>query len=456
MTNTGTASALQQLWQALSGGNPIAARFEENGQGDLPSSFAVSDLASASIGAAGLALAEWCKINGHDAGTVEVGRRLASLWFSMTIKPVGWSLPPVWDVIAGDYRTADGWIRLHTNAAHHRAAALSVLKTEPDREILAEIVRHWTAEALETAVVDAGGCAARMMSEDEWRSHPQGMAVAGEPLVHRDDGGDAISRFSFDPERPLAGIRVLDLTRVLAGPVATRFLAGFGAEVLRLDPPGWDEANVAPEVTLGKRCATLDLKSTEGRAQFRVLLASADILVSGYRSDALERLGLGASDRQNVRPGLIDVSLDAYGWSGLWARRRGFDSLVQMSAGIAERGMRDAGAEKPVPLPVQALDHATGYLLAAMALRGLAERASTGRGSHWRTSLARMALLLTGLPVNPGDKLPPATDDDYADLREETVWGPALRMKPPLRLGSLLPSWDRPPGPLGTAPPAWL
>jgi hypothetical protein len=242
MADSGTQRALQQFWQALGGGALAAPRFQEVGEGDLPSSFAVSDLASASIGAAGQALAQWCRINGHDAGTVAIDRRLASLWFSMTIKPVGWSLPPVWDAIAGDYKAADGWIRLHTNAAHHRAAALGVLKVGPVREKVAEVVRQWSAEALETAVVDAGGCAAQMMSEDQWRSHPQGIAVAGEPLVLRDEGSEGAAQLSFDPARPLAGIRVLDLTRVLAGPVATRLLAGFGAEVLRLDPPGRSDA----------------------------------------------------------------------------------------------------------------------------------------------------------------------------------------------------------------------
>lgn len=148
--------------------------------------------------------------------------------------------------------------------------------------------------------------------------------MAAEPLVwHEEFPGSSLPDWPLDRERPLAGIRVLDLTRVLAGPIATRFLAGFGAEVLRIDPPDWNEPGVVPEVTLGKRCARLDLQQTADRERFRRLLASADVLVHGYRADALERLGFGADVRRALNPGLVDVSLNAYGWSGPWQTRRG-------------------------------------------------------------------------------------------------------------------------------------
>src|SRR5690606_14976535 len=153
----------------------------------------------------------------------------------------------------------------------------------------------------------------------------------------------------------LAGIRVLDLTRILSGPIATRFLAGYGADVLRIDPIDWDEPAVAPDVTLGKRRARLDLRSPEGKATFEHLLQQADVLVHGYRSDALEKLGLGETRRRELNPGLVDVCLDAYGWTGDWRARRGFDSLVQMSSGIAHAGMTLLNKPIPTPLPVQAL-----------------------------------------------------------------------------------------------------
>ncbi|MBN3821936.1 acyl-CoA transferase, partial [Paraburkholderia sp. Se-20369] len=203
-------------------------------------------------------------------------------------------------------------------------------------------------------------------TQDEWARHPQGVAVRAEPLLIH----DAISAEGPRPTwtapagRPLHGVRVLDLTRILAGPVATRFLAGFGADVLRIDPIQWDEPNTVPEVVLGKRCARVDLKMPEGRALLRDLIREADVMVHGYRPDALDRLGFDADERRRINPGLVDVSLDAYGWSGPWRARRGFDSLLQTSTGLVETAMRATGADRPVPLPVQALDHGTGYLLA--------------------------------------------------------------------------------------------
>ncbi|MYM98326.1 CoA transferase, partial [Duganella vulcania] len=294
----------------------------------------------------------------------------------------------------------------------------------------------------------------------EWAAHEQGRAVAAEPLV-----AFTAREASFHagwapttPSRPLAGLKVLDLTRVLAGPVATRFLAGYGADVLRIDPPSWDEPGVIPEVTLGKRCARLDLHLARDRDVFETLLAQADVLVHGYRPAALEGLGFGEELRRRLNPGLVDVALDAYGWTGPLSGRRGFDSLVQMSAGIAERGMRWRGADQPVPLPVQALDHATGYLMAAAVVRGLVHRLEEGRATQARLSLARTALLLIGL--SPAGKpaaqpLAPANEADLAPELEQTAWGPAQRYRPPVAIDGAPMAWDRPATKLGSSPPKW-
>lgn len=254
--------------------------------------------------------------------------------------------------------------------------------------------------------------------------------------------------------RPLEGVRVLDLTRVLAGPVATRFLAGAGAEVLRLDPPDWDEPAVVPEVTLGKRCARLDARTADGRAAVLELLAGADVLVHGYRPGALDALlGIDADGRAAHRPGLVEVCLDAYGWSGPWSGRRGFDSLVQMSCGIAERGMRWAGRDVPTPLPVQALDHATGYLLAAEAIDGLRERWETGTGSVRRASLARTAAWLVDLA--PDDDQPlPEVPWGRATV-EHTAWGPGRRLPPPVTVEGTPLRWFRAATPLGSDAARW-
>ncbi|TNF22776.1 MAG: acyl-CoA transferase [Rhodobacteraceae bacterium] len=444
----------QPLWPQITAALALPQTpFAEAGEGDLPSVFAVGDFACATIGAAGAALAA---LTGRDAGAVAVDRRRAALWFDMTLRPLGWELPSIWDPIAGVYATRDGFIRLHTNAPHHRAAALAVLGCAGDRDAVAEAVRGWSAEALETAIVAARGCAAALRSAEDWQAHPQGRAVAAEPLVRWHEAPDcAPAPPPGPPERVLTGLRVLDLTRVLAGPVASRFLAGYGADVLRIDPPHWTEPAAEAEVNLGKHCAGLDLRDAQDRARFEHLLDSADVLLHGYRPGALEGLGYGAGARRTRNPGLIDVSLSAYGRSGPWATRRGFDSLVQMSCGIAAEGARIAGQDSPLPLPVQALDHGTGYLLAATVLRGLARRAQ-GRTTSAELSLARSARCLMSAPGTLTPEVPvTARDTDLAPGIEATGWGPARRILPPLSVAGRAPSWTIASGPVRRHPARW-
>ena len=416
------------------------------GEGEWPSLYAVTALASGSIGAFGATLARY---GSHGSGqgrgpSVSLDRRLASLWFDMTIRPDGWEMPSLWDDVAGNYETADGWVRLHTNAPHHRRAALRALGCEGTRDAVARACRERACEEIETAVVEAGGCAAAMRSEEEWwRGHPQGRAVATEPLVAWDDHGTVEpDGNAVDPDRPLRGVRVLDVTRVLAGPVAGRALAAYGADVLRIDPPGWDEPGVIPEVTLGKRCATLDLKSDRGRARFEDLVREADLLLHGLRPGAMAALGFDGEALRRINPRLLDATLCAWGWTGPWAARRGYDSLVQMACGIAEAGMRATGADRPVPLPVQALDHATGYYLATAAVEALRLRRETGRIATARLSLARTALALmqTGRAGINGD-LAPLADDDLAAATERTSWGPARRVRWPLEIDGMPARW---------------
>jgi len=451
---------VSQIWGAAGGHSSQLPSLQVTGSGNLPSIFAVTDLAVAAVGAAGLAVAELLQVAGVAAGDllpVEVDRRLASFWFGTTIRAQGWQIPPSWDAVAGDYQTADGWIRLHTNAPHHRAAALAVLDAEPDASLVAQAVRGWQADQLELAIVEQGGCAAAMRTLNQWHSHPQGMAVNAEPLLHvKPSAAVAAPDWRLSLERPLQGIRVLDLTRVLAGPTATRLMAGLGAEVLRLDPPTWNEPALVADMVVGKRCARIDLKTAAGRDILSTLLAQADVLVHGYRSDALAGLGFDQAQRRRINPGLVDVSLDAYGWSGAWHARRGFDSLVQMSSGIAHAGMQRLGRDRPTPLPVQALDHATGYLLALAAIRGLTQRLLSGQGISARTSLARMAQLLVSGPAQQFEaSLAPESAADCAAPIEPTYWGPAQRLRGPLRVGTAELAWQIPAGPLGSAPPQW-
>jgi hypothetical protein len=417
----------------------------QRGSGELYACFRVSDMAEAAVTAATRELAALL-----GARDISIDRRLCLLWFGMSLRPSGWSLPSAWDPLAGDYQAADGWIRLHTNANHHREAALRVLNCDADKARLTEVIADWKKNDLEDAVVNEGGAAAAMHSLAEWANHPQGQQVHSEPLIdwHQSGYGPKLSG--------LRGRRVLDLTRILAGPVATRFLAGFGADVLRLDPPNWHEPALEPEVTLGKRRAGLDLHLAHDRQIFERLIAQADVLVHGYRPGALDRLGYDTETRQRLSPGLIEVSLNAYGWGGAWKERRGFDSLVQMSCGIADEGMRRAKDTKPVPLPVQALDHATGYLMAAAVLRALRHCQLTGDRLSARLSLARTAGLLVdggvhdfhGNPIND-------TADDLCHAMETTSWGPAKRLKFPASVDGKPPEWPRPAGLLRVDDARW-
>lgn len=435
----------KEIEEALGADMTPAVDVNESSPAELPSCFSTSDLAVSSIRSAAAELAELV-----GAQTVALDCRMALRWFGMTLRPINWELPSTWDPVAGDYKTADGWIRLHTNAPHHRHAALRVLGCKADKRIVVEATQRWKRTELEQAVVTEGGAAVAIHELAEWAEHPQGRAVAAEPLIAWREVGVATGSVC------LAGLRVLDMTRVLAGPVSTRFLGGFGAKVLRIDPPWWNEPGIEPEVTVGKRRAGLNLKIKADRQVFDALLARADILVHGYRPGALERLGYGEDQLRRLAPTLIDVSLSAYGWTGPWAGRRGFDSLVQMSCGIADEGMRRIGGERPVPLPVQALDHATGYLMAATVLRALRIRRATGRIFSGRLSLARTAALLIrqGARDFMGEELEQRAEDLVPEI-EGTDWGPAQRLRFPVFIDGRGPNWQSPAGVLRSGRPKW-
>ena len=275
-----------ELWRALGGPEHLVERLSVRGVGDLPSALRVTDLAVAAMGVAGLATSELVGTVTDAVAGVSVDRQRASSWFGSAVRPVGWTLPAVWDPLAGNYRARDGWIRLHTNATHHRDRALEVLGVHADLIAVTRAVRRWSATNLEREIVAAGGCAAAMRSREQWLEHPQGVAVAAEPLLEWHDGtrAEGVSAWHPTVSRPLEGLRVLDLTRVIAGPVATRFLAMLGADVLRIDPPGWEEDALLPNMTLGKRMARIDAKRLDG--DFAVVATARP----GLALDTLQRV----------------------------------------------------------------------------------------------------------------------------------------------------------------------
>lgn len=447
-------------------------RLRLTGRPFLGGAYPVGAFATAAIATTAAALAE---LTDH-RGPITVDASLAGGWFRAAVRPRE-AQPSPWAELTGDYRAADGWIRLHMNAPHHRDAALAVLglqpahsadtpAAEPTRDDVAAAVAPFDVDVLEAAVVEAGGAAARARSVDDWREHPQGIAVESEPLIAVDETGPARPEQPFPPgrpERPLEGVRVLDLTRVLAGPVATRALAMLGADVLRIDPPEWDEPAVEPDMTLGKRCARVDAHSVDGGSELLALVAEADVLVHGYRPGALDSLGLDAETLAAVRPGLVEVQLDAWGYSGPWAERRGFDSLVQLATGIAGPHDDDAtdaadaraASDAPIALPVQALDHATGWLAATAALRAVAHARRTGEGSRSRVSLARTALELERLRelLGPAEARP---EPRLTTTRIDTPWGLADVLASPLLVGGVRLHTPHPPRHLGSDAPYWL
>jgi hypothetical protein len=444
------------------------------GEGSLPSAFDVTGFATAALGLVALAGARVSRLHGGpnestsaesiSAESISVDRRLASLSMTTTAFPIGWEPQSPWDDLAGDYKARDGWIRLHTNAAAHRKSALKALGCEPTRQAVAAAIQTWKCDDLELAVHAAGGVAGTMRSAAQWASHPHGKSVRQEPLVDVARLAKTATRGTTgSPRRPLAGVRVLDFTKVLAGPVATRFLALFGADVIRVDCADWAEPGLSHDTTVGKRCVHIDGRQPHGREALRALFTSADIVVHGYRPGALESLGLGERQRHELNPGVVEVCLNAYGLSGPWSHRRGFDSIVQMSCGIAEAGMQRFGRDTPTPLPVQALDHVTGFIMAATALNGWAEKLETGFGSVHRTSLARTAWELMSGPAGAlhGSLREVDLTSDSKDLFtvvEASSWGPLRRMVPPFSIPGVDLWWDRPAAELGSTalPVNWL
>jgi len=435
------------------------------GDGALPSCFAVSGFSQSAIATATNQLLQLR----HECWGVEsqatIDRALSTQWCSQSVVPMdGWEVPGAWDEFAADYCAQDGWIRLHTNAPHHRQRALKVLGHPANKQQAVEAVAQWRVDELEGAVVDAGGAAAAMRSSEQWRAHKQGLAVSQEPVISWQvtdlpTNAPVVKPELSDANLPLKGLRVLDLTRVIAGPVCTRFLASFGANVLRIDPPDWQEGANILEMTVGKRCTGLDLTQPADKQVFEQLVSEAHVLVHGYRANALEELGLGKDWRQNVNPYLIQTGLNAYGWTGPWKNRRGFDSLVQMSTGIAHRGQQVYNASKPVPLPYQALDHVTGYLMAASTLYALRLLMADNKVGYSRVSLARQSMLLQQLSEKYGatteQNLRALGTRDLNNAVEQSAFGRLQRYQLPYVFSDIQPAFAQPITELRMSSPSW-
>ena len=458
------ARLLGEAWAALGGGETGTELQVTGVRGSLPSHLPVEDTAIACAGAALLAAADLQAQRGGpvartarlDRGHVAAAFR-SEAYLRLNGAPAGAgfaSLSRFWP-------TRDGWVRTHGNYPWHREALLRALGTGEDPDQVAAAVAGRAALEVEDLVVGAGGVAAAVRTQAQWRAGPAGQAVAAAGLVQGGRLGDAPPRrragpFGTAPAAllPAAGIRVLDLTRVIAGPVATRYLAALGADVLRLDPPHRPELPLhARDGLLGKRSALLDLDADAGRLE--ELLGAADVLVHGYRPHALDKFGLSPGALAERHPGLVVVSLSAWGSTGPWGGRRGFDSIVQAASGIAVA--ESADGDRPGAMPCQLLDHGTGYLCAAAALRGLADQAAAGGTQVRELSLARTAHWLLGsaaadLASAPGGR--PAGAADWLTTLGSAA-GPVTVVRPLGQLDGRELAWPSALTRYGGDPPGW-
>ena len=395
-------------------------------------------------------------------------------------------MPPLWDPLSGLYPCgaglpghSSGWVRIHANFAHHRDGVLRLLQlpagASTPREAVAQALHGWDAAAFEQAAADAGLVVAALRSQAQWDAHPQAAAVAAQPLVsiERIDGAgvDSAARPpapplpwppTSPPQAPLHGLRVLDLTRILAGPVAGRLLARFGADVLLVNAPHLPNIDAIADTSRGKRSCLMDLRRPADRANFDALVSGCQVLLQGYRPGALARHGYSAFALAQQRPGIVVAELSAYGWTGPWAGRRGFDSLVQTATGFNLAEAAAAGSNTPQAMPVQILDYCAGHLLAFGIQAALLRQATEGGSWRVRISLAGVGLWLRSLGRLPGGLA--AQRPDITPLLEDSASGFGQAGKPgvlrAMRSVACFPTLDlptaRPSMPPGSHAPVWL
>ncbi|WP_336322132.1 CoA transferase [Streptomyces lavendofoliae] len=461
--SAGTSAA----WAALGADPALLERVSHGGPpGGLPARLPVMELARATVAVCSLAAAELAAVrSGRPVPAVRVDDgAVATAFLSDRLVRVDGRAWTAFAPLSRFWRAADGWVRTHANYPHHRERLLLALGL-PDgaaADAVAGAIAERRAEEVEDAVYAAGGLAVAVRDVARWAAHEQGALVPTRPLLtlERLDGTReavpprAWSGATGTPLLPCAGLRVLDLTRVLAGPVATRTLALLGADVLRIDAPHLPESQEAHNDTgMGKRSTTLDLGRGADHRVFEELLADADVVVTGYRPGALDRFGLCAEALAERRPGLVVAQLSAWGGYGPWRGRRGFDSLVQAATGVS---LLEGSGGEPGALPAQALDHGTGYLLAAAVLRALSERYGPDGGG---TRLARLALTQTAHWLVHGLASTPERGGGHDPERWTTTTdSPMGRLRhalPPVSYEGGPADWARPPGLWGTDAARW-
>jgi crotonobetainyl-CoA:carnitine CoA-transferase CaiB-like acyl-CoA transferase len=432
----------------------------------LPTRFRIGAAGAAAVATAAIAANELWTERTHrprQAIAVDLHHAVAALRSARYLRIDGKVPKEPFDRLSGLYE-AQGrrWVFIHCNFPNHRGAALGVLglRGNIERTAVAAAIRERDALDLEDAIHAAGGCAAFVRTPAEWAAHPQRAAVASLPLLEIERIGAAPPEALPAGDRPLSGVRVLDLTRVLAGPTCARTLAEHGAEVLKISASHLPHSGeIEIDTGLGKRAAFLDLREARDIATLAALVRDGrcDVFSQSYRPGTLAARGFGAEQLAALRPGIVAVELSAWGRAGPWASRRGFDTIVQCSSGMA---MIEGGG-KPRLLPVSAIDYVSGYLMAMGAMVALLRRAREGGSWRVRVSLARTGewivergLVEAAAIADIPKELPEA---EIARITMETgsPLGVIRHLRPVAQMSETPPRWSRPPSPLGADPPAW-
>jgi crotonobetainyl-CoA:carnitine CoA-transferase CaiB-like acyl-CoA transferase len=433
----------------------------------LPTPFRIGVAGAATLAATGLAAADlWeLRTGRRQSVAVDVRQATASLRSGHYMKLGEGEVSTRRNSIMGVYPTKDGrWSYIHANFPNHRAAALSVLGVPEDRDAVAKAVLNWNAADLEEAVIAAKGAGGMVRTHREWAQHPQAAAIAALPLLEIIRIGDSNPEPLPKGNRPLSGIRVLDLTRVLAGPTCARTLAEHGADVLKITGAhlpnlGYQEFDTGH----GKLSAQLDLREQKDVDTLRGLVRDADVFSQGYRPGTLGGRGLSPEELAAIRPGLVYVSLCAFSHAGPWASRRGFDTVIQTVSGITSRQAEVVPAKTPAPqfYPVSAIDYCTGYLMAFGAMVALRRRAEEGGSWLVRISLAQVGKWIVDLGEVPESAARDAPAEFAPEELErwsmvsDTPSGKLRHLKPVVQLSETPPYWARASVPLGYHQPVW-
>lgn len=438
---------------------PLAALRITSSPNVLPTPWPVGPLAAAALGATGLAATALWQMRSGKLQQAGIDMRAATLAMtSATYLRVNGQPVKSWDPITGYYRVRDDeWVYLHGNFPHLRDGLLKLFDVPNDPAALRAALAAWSAAEVEDTAGRRGLCGVAVRNRDAWENHPQARATTTLPLIEISRIGDAPALPLRGGQRPLSDIRVLDLSRVIAGPMTARTLAEHGATVMQVGASHLPSIeSLVIDTGFGKRACAINLDTAAGVGTLHGLIGSADVFLNAYRPGALERRGFSPEALAQRRPGIICVTISAFSRAGPWALRRGYDTLVAAASGLTW-----SGSGEPARLPCQPLDYLTGYLGAFGAMLALQRRAREGGSWHVQLSLERTSAWIRemtdtiGLEPDVAAAVPPATEigDLYAE--SPSAFGQLRFLKPVIQLSGTPAGWDRPPVPLGCDQPLW-